>query len=356
MLAYGTDGVSRRVLPCDTSMELPSADDRVIWDLWLSQYRLPVVLAADELGLFQFLRDGPASLDGICKQLGLLRRSAEALTSALAATGFIVQHNGCFQLTPDARSYLLPDSDFYWIPMLQSAGWGHQNARALLELLSSEHLGPNDRVTRRWERGEMSEEDARSANRRFHSHSFPSALGLARNHDFDGVHRLLDVAGGSGGYAIAIALRHPRLRCTVADLPPVVKDTQTYIERFGCHERVDTFSFNMFDDPWPAGYDAVLMTNVLHDWEPRHRTQLAKSSFDALPCGGQLMIHEILLNDAQDGPVPGALFSVMMLGTRGKQLSFVELDDLLTGAGFQDIEVKPTYGYYSLVIGHKPAG
>ena len=335
-------------------MELPSTDDRAIWDLWLSQYRLPVVLAADELGLFEFLRDGPASIETVCEKLGILRRSAQALTAALASTGFVIQYGENFHLTQLARHYLLPESDFYWVPMLQSAGWGHNNTRHLLELLSSEHLGPDDRVTRRWEHGEMSEEDARSANRRFHSHSFPSALGLARNHTFRNVSRLLDVAGGSGGYAIAIALRHPHVHCTVADLPPVVKDTPAYIRKYRCEDRVDTFAFNMFDDAWPTGYDAILMTNILHDWEARHRAQLAASSFAALPPGGQILIHEILLNDAQDGPVAGALFSVMMLGTRGKQLSFVELDQLLTQAGFRDVEVKPTYGYYSLVIGHKP--
>ena len=33
-------------------MKPPPVDDRAIWDLWLSQYRLPVVLASDELGVF----------------------------------------------------------------------------------------------------------------------------------------------------------------------------------------------------------------------------------------------------------------------------------------------------------------
>jgi hypothetical protein len=66
-----------------------------------------------------------------------------------------------------------------------------------------------------------------------------------------------------------------------------------------------------------------------------------------------LFIHEVLLNDAQDGPVAAAMFSTMMLGTRGKQLSFVELQALLNKQGFGEVEVKPTYGYYSLVIGTK---
>jgi 3-hydroxy-5-methyl-1-naphthoate 3-O-methyltransferase len=330
-------------------MELPSTDDRAIWNLWLSQYRLPVVLAADELGLFEFLRSRPVTLDEICSGLGLLRRSAAALTTALAAMGFLVQHRSRFQLTQTAREYLLRDSEFYWVPMLGSAGFGHQTTEVLLRQLRTENLGEDDRVTRRWEHGEMSPEDAHAANQRFHSHSFPSALGLARAHSFQGVRRLLEVGGGSGCYSIALALRNPELRCTVADLPPVAADARAYIEHFGVQPRVDTFGFNMFDDAWPEGYDAILMTNVLHDWEPRRRADLVASSFAALPGGGKLFVHEMLLNDSHDGPLPAALFSVMMLGTRGKQLSVPEMDELVTKAGFGCMQVEHTYGYYSLV-------
>jgi acetylserotonin N-methyltransferase len=336
-------------------MHPPSAEDRPIWDLWLSQYCLPVVLAADQLGVFEFLRERPAGLDRICAELGLLRRSAAALTSALSAMGFLVQHRGSFQLTPVARAYLLADSEFYWVPMLRGPGFAEANTQALLRHLRTENLGQDDAISRRWERGEMTPEEARAGNRRMHSHSFPAALGLADSYPFHNVHRLLDVAGGSGCYAIAIALRHPHLRCTVADLPPVAQDARTYIEQYGCQSRVDTLGFNMFSENWPEGYDAMLMTNILHDWDAERRAHLIAASFNALSPGGRLFIHEILFNDAQDGPLAAALFSVMMLGTRGKQFSFVELQDALGPAGFIDVQVTPTYGYYSLVSATKEA-
>jgi hypothetical protein len=44
-----------------------------------------------------------------------------------------------------------------------------------------------------------------------------------------------------------------------------------------------------------------------------------------------------------------------MLGwTTGTQYSGAELVEMLTDAGFRDIEEKPTFGYYSIVAARKP--
>ncbi len=310
---------------------------------------------ADELGLFSLLDEHPADLSAIATQLRLVPRSVEALLAVLAASDFLVKRMGVFHLTDVARTYLLPESKFYWLQMLRQTGTGQAAADLLMERLRTENLGPDDPISRRWERGEMTPEDARWSNRRMHSHSLPAAVGLARNGDFQGVRRLLDVAGGSGCFSIALALQHPSLRCTVADLPPVAADTRTYIARYGCADRVDTYPFNMFSDPWPAGYDAIFFSNVFHDWDAQRRADLAERSFAALPPGGRIFLHEMLLNDTSDGPLPAALFSVMMLGTRGKQFSAPELNTLLSSAGFAQMKVTPTYAYHSLVSATRPA-
>jgi hypothetical protein len=332
----------------------PPIDDRAIWDLWLSQYQLPVVLASDELGVFIALDAAPRSVAELCSSLALSERSVLALTGALAAAGFIIKREDRFSLTDVARTYLLKGSDFYWLPMLRGAGYGQMTADVLMQVLRTDNLGSDDRISRRWEQGEMSAEDAHGSNMRMHSHSLPAAIGLAANCDFSAVRRLLDVAGGSGCFSIQLALRNPELRCTVAELPPVAADTRTYIERSGCSERVDTHPFNMFQDAWPTGYDAIFFSNVFHDWDPRRRDDLAHLSFDALPAGGRVFLHEMLLHDTGDGPLPAAMFSVMMLGTRGKQFSLPELDELLSRAGFVDARATPSYGYYSLVSATKP--
>jgi hypothetical protein len=332
----------------------PPPDDTAIWDLWLSQYHLPVVLASEELGVFSLLAEAPRDVAELCTRLHLSARSVAALTNALASTGFIVKRQEQFHLTDLSRKYLVQGSEFYWLPMLRGTGYGQMTTDALMQALHTDNLGRDDRISRRWEHGEMTPEDAHGSNMRMHSHSLPSAVGMAANGNFDGVHRLLDIGGGSGCFSIQLALRYPSLRCTVADLPPVAADTRTYIERSGCADRVDAVPFNMFEDPWPTGYDAIFFSNIFHDWDPQRRDDLAQRSFAALPAGGRIFLHEMLLNDTQDGPMPAAMFSVMMLGTRGKQFSFAELDDLLTRAGFVQTKATPSHGYYSLVSATKP--
>jgi hypothetical protein len=44
---------------------------------------------------------------------------------------------------------------------------------------------------------------------------------------------------------------------------------------------------------------------------------------------------------------------LMLLGTHGRQYSFTELRQILMNAGFADVDARPTYGYYSVVIGRK---
>ena len=45
----------------------------------------------------------------------------------------------------------------------------------------------------------------------------------------------------------------------------------------------------------------------------------------------------------------------MVAGTQGQQYSFAQLRDILSEAGFVDVEVRRTTPTHSLVRGHKPA-
>jgi hypothetical protein len=74
-----------------------------------------------------------------------------------------------------------------------------------------------------------------------------------------------------------------------------------------------------------------------------------------LESGGRLILHEPLYNDQKTGPFPTAAFNlIMLLWVEGEARSGREFSTMLAEVGFTDIEVKPTWGYWSIVTGCKP--
>ena len=62
----------------------------------------------------------------------------------------------------------------------------------------------------------------------------------------------------------------------------------------------------------------------------------------------------MLYNDEKTGPFSAAAFNTcMLLWVEGELYSGREFSAMLTEAGFKDIEVKPTFGYWSIVTGVK---
>jgi len=346
-----------------TDYELPTSDDRLIWDTWLSIHYLPAVTVADETGVFRSLADAPAGAEELAKRLGFDRRATVALLRLLAARGFLTLRLGVYQLTDPTRLYLLQESPYYWGHMLGRREGLHETLKERLQGQSpTGRPGVDDIETRTdtggssgsWAAGHVDMERARRVAAAMQSHSLPAAVGVARNGDFAGVTRLLDVGGGSGCFTIALAQQHPELRCSIMELPTMCEVAQEYIAAGGVASRVDTLAVDMFRQPWPQGYDALFFSNVYHDWNFETCEWLTQQAFDVLPSGGRLYLHEMLLDDDGAGPVTAASFSVLMLGTQGQQFTLPELKTMLEGAGFRDVTATHTYGYYSLTVGVKP--
>ena len=130
---------------------------------------------------------------------------------------------------------------------------------------------------------------------------------------------------------------------------------QGYITAGDVSDRVDTCAIDMFREAWPRGADAIFFSNVWHDWNARTCRWLAGRAFEALPPGGRILLHEMLLNDDGAGPVTAASFSMLMLlATQGQQFTPGELQSILEETGFAQVGVTQTHPHYSIVTGHKP--
>jgi O-methyltransferase domain len=340
-------------------IEPPTCDDTLIWDTFFSVWRYPLLLVADEFGLFKALDGAPKTADQVQQALSLGPRAAEVMLGILTASGFLAHRGGQFHLTDTAKNFLLPESPFYWGGIFVRARNALHAVAILRDALKRDPL-KNDRSSnfddkKMWESHQLNPEQARKFTAAMHSHSFSAATGVARRGDFRGLSRMLDVGGASGCFCIAIAERYPALRFTVADLPVVTEIAREYIVRYGLEDRIDTHPFDMFGPPWPHGYDGMFFANIFHDWSDDRCADLARRAGDALPSGGRIFLHEMLLDDTRTGPLGPLCFSLqMLLATEGKQRSAAEHRAILEAAGFSDFAVTPTYTYFSLVSARKP--
>lgn len=335
----------------DTVLDPAPVDDSLLFDLRHLQYALPMTQLAIDFGLFQFLERQSAGLAAITQFLGCTTRAAEAMLAVEASLGLLeALEDGRYCLSEEARTYLLPASPFYRAVLL---GDSDQMLQRLKIAFRPDHdaISPLAGETERLDEGELSD-----FVERMDALARPVAISLAKNSLWSTTRRLLDVGGGAGAFCIAIAQRHPEISCTLLERGPVCRIAAEQVARSGLSGRIKMFDRNMLSDPFPKGHDAILFSNIFHNWDAQTCLLLAKKAFESLDPRGVLVLHEVLLHERKDGPLGAACFSVaMLLSHRGKQYTYDELRDIVVQAGFQDCRAEPTLGRYHIVYATKPS-
>lgn len=333
-------------------------DDKSLWDMaMLGTLGGPALLVAHDLGFFPLLAERPRTLLEFCEHTKLPLRPTEAILGLLAAQKLVtVGTDGAYALTSVAATYLLPTSPMYFGGFLSMAA-------AVFPMYSFESLkrvaSTGAPVMAGTEGGDVFELSAQQAEmavavtRAMQGMSVAPASVWPSRLDLSAAKTLLDLGGGSGVHSIAAAKKWPQLNAVLLDLAPVCKVADEFIAAAGLQARVTTVAGDLWKGALPVA-DVHFYGSVFHDWPEAKCLALAKRSFDALPAGGRIVLHEMLLDDDKAGPGTVAAFSVSMLfGTHGKQYSGRELSAVLAQAGFGAIQVTPTFGYWSVVTGTK---
>jgi demethylspheroidene O-methyltransferase len=162
--------------------------------------------------------------------------------------------------------------------------------------------------------------------------------------------RMLDIGGGSGGFALAVAEAAPDLALGIFDLPPVIDLAQA---RIGPTPHAGRFSFHpgsFRDDPLPQGYDLITLIRIAHDHDDSVVAALFSKIRAALPPGGRLLIVEPMARVASAERMGDAYFGMYLWAMgQGKPRSVRELTGMLNRAGFGS--VRPVATALPLITG-----
>jgi ubiquinone/menaquinone biosynthesis C-methylase UbiE len=323
-------------------------DPTPIFELFRGSYATELLTAAvAHLNVFGRLAQQPLTPADLGQALGLAERPMVVLVTALRAFGLLaIDAQGRLVLSDLGREHLLPGAAFDVGDYIGLAA----NSPGVLEMVErlrtnrpAEHSAGVAFIYRNGVRSAMENEAA--------ARHFTLALaGRAKNVApvladkllLSDARLLVDVAGGTGIYSIALLQKNPGLRAIVLDRPEVLKIAQEMASSHGVADRLSVQAADMFRDPIPEA-DVILLSNVLHDWDvPECRTLIARCAA-SLRLGGRLLIHDVFLNDALDGPLPMALYSAALFTlTEGRLYSAAEYRAWLAEARLAAGPVTPT--------------
>jgi hypothetical protein len=334
----------------------PRSDDRPLWDVYFGAYGYFAIHIAHGVGVFPLLANSPQTLDKICQTLRLKRRAAEAILAVCTSHGLLEFRDGQYALTAVAEDYLLPTSPTYFGSQFD---WNLAHPeiitldriqRAVLTNQPQAFAGGKPVFSTFEEEVDM----AKQFTHAMHSSSMGPATAWPEKIDLSGHHVLLDVGGGSGAHAIGALWQWPYLQGIILDRLPVCEVAQEYATKYKLADRLATHSADIWNDSYPAA-DLHFYGMIFHDWPADQCRFLARKSFESLPAGGRIIVHEMLFNEERTGPFGVAAFNMVMLTyLDGEQYSGREIAGFFSEAGFTNIEVTPTFGYWSIVTGRKP--
>lgn len=172
---------------------------------------------------------------------------------------------------------------------------------------------------------------------------------LVRGHGgqdlFRGLASLVDVGGGSGGAAKAIAAAFPHVKCSVLELPHVVASVPPG------DGGVEFVAGDMFEHVPKA--DAVLLKWILHGWGDEECVKVLRRCREAVPAGGRVIVMDLVVGSIPEDTrmtETQLLWDVMMMGVVGSpERDEREWRKIFNDAGFSGYKILSILGIRSVI-------
>ncbi|TQM26360.1 methyltransferase [Nocardia bhagyanarayanae] len=114
---------------------------------------------------------------------------------------------------------------------------------------------------------------------------------LVAGFDWSRFSTIVDVGGGRGILLAAILKAHPRMHGHLVDLAPTATEARHTFTTRGLDDRTDVTAGSFFDT-LPAGADAYLLSDILHDWDDEHAHRILARCVEAAHPTGRVLVIE----------------------------------------------------------------
>jgi len=319
--------------------------------------RVYALKAAVDIDLFTAIAKGSRTPSEIAKACNAAERGIRILCDALVVMGFLTKAGNAYALTPDTAFFLDSRSPAY-------LGLAFKFLLHPTQLAHFEHLGeavrkggssdddstlaPDDPIWIEFAKGMaplmLPAANAMAAMLAAELGSRPSA-------------KVLDIAASHGLFGITVAQRLPKAHIYALDWANVLEVAKANAVKQGLADRYHLLPGSALEVDYGTGFDAILITNLLHHFNPSENEKMLKKAHAALNPGGQVIILEFVPNDDRVSPPVPAMFSLTMLGStpEGDAYTLAEYAAMCRNAGLETPRLIPLEPMpQSLVVARKP--
>jgi hypothetical protein len=323
-----------------------------IFQLLVGKHITYGLCAVATLGVADHMTATPRPVDELALQVGAQPDFLYRVMRMLASLGVFVELPGrSFALTPTGEC-LKTDApvSIRYLAMAWGDSW---STRAFERFTDTVRTGI-DATTLAFGKNTFElfadiPDQAETFHRAMTSLSAFAAAAVAETYDFSGITRLADVGGGHGMLLAGILKQYPALQGVLYDLPEVVKGAAGHNTFADCGERVCIESGSFFEQV-PAGCDAYILKNIIHDWDDQRSQRILTLIREQLPAQGRVLLCELVVPDSP-APAPAKFLDIEMLALTvgGKERTVQEFTDLFVSAGLRLTRIIPTSTPYCVI-------
>jgi ubiquinone/menaquinone biosynthesis C-methylase UbiE len=328
----------------------------VVFETLMAYQRTAALRAAIELDLFRAVGEGLGDVASLAKKCSASERGIRILCDYLTIIGLLSKEGSTYHHTPSSALFLDPRSPSCIASTARFIGNPamHEPFMRLTEIVRNGHTVLP---------GEGSVEPENPIWVEF-AHSMapmmaPMAgpLGTIAMDGHKGSAKVLDIAAGHGLFGIEVAKQNPQAHIVAVDWPAVLEVAHANAQKAGVADRYTKLPGSAFEVEYGGPYDAVLLTNFLHHFDPPTNVGLLKKVHAALKPGGRAATLEFVPNEDRVSPPMAASFSMTMLASTqaGDAYTFNEYQQMYRDAGFGQVTSHPIpQSPHTVVVGHKP--
>jgi hypothetical protein len=331
-------------MSAQTQVALPPAAvvNQLVWGFATSQ----ALYAGVKLRVFDVIQSAPKTSQQIAETVGANEPALRRLLRALTSFGVLSEdEEGRFSATETGAllSYAHPQSQAAFANMILSPfvwkPWGELYHSVLTgEPAFDQVFGEPtfNYLMKHPEEGAVFNAAMTSLNRMV----LPAIL---NNYDFGSFSRIVDVGGGEGILLSSILEQNHRAQGVLFDLPGVAEAAK--LKSWAVAERCEFGAGDMFEAV-PAGGDAYILQQIVHDWDDTAVIQLLKNCRAAIKESGKLLVIELII-EPPNKPDPAKVLDLnMMVMLTGRERTETEFAELFAASGFKLTRTVPLGGPY----------